>query len=194
MLEARRGAWWDDASKIGLSPPPIETSRGWLVFYHGVRRHTPSGCLYGLGLALFELEKPEKSLLRGDTWSFGPKADYEPHSDVDDVVFPCGYTMNPDADTINLYYGAADCSLPWYGLAFVLYWSGSIPMGVANAGSERMMYGAITLDHPVCLRVSSQATERCIHDQEADLSDLPRVRTGISIFVGTDTLRPSDRG
>ena len=25
MLEARRGAWWD-ANKIGLSPPPIETS------------------------------------------------------------------------------------------------------------------------------------------------------------------------
>ena len=48
MLEARRGAWWD-ANKIGLSPPPIETSRGWLVLYHGVR-HTPSGCLYRLGL------------------------------------------------------------------------------------------------------------------------------------------------
>ena len=41
MLEARRGAWWD-ANKIGLSPPPIETSRGWLVLYHGVR-HTPRG-------------------------------------------------------------------------------------------------------------------------------------------------------
>ena len=51
MLEARRGAWWD-ANKIGLSPPPIETSRGWLVFYHGVR-HTPSGCLYRLGLGPF---------------------------------------------------------------------------------------------------------------------------------------------
>jgi predicted GH43/DUF377 family glycosyl hydrolase len=25
--------------------------------------------------------------------------------------FPCGYTMNPDGDTINLYYGAADCSI-----------------------------------------------------------------------------------
>jgi predicted GH43/DUF377 family glycosyl hydrolase len=56
MLEARKGAWWD-ANKIGLSPPPIETARGWLVFYHGVR-HTPSGCLYRLGLALFDLENP----------------------------------------------------------------------------------------------------------------------------------------
>jgi predicted GH43/DUF377 family glycosyl hydrolase len=109
MLEARRGAWWD-ANKIGLSPPPIETDRGWLVFYHGVR-HTPSGCLYRLGLALFDLEDPGKCLLRGDSWIFGPEANYERHGDVDDVVFPCGYTMDSDGDTINVYYGAADCSI-----------------------------------------------------------------------------------
>jgi predicted GH43/DUF377 family glycosyl hydrolase len=110
ILEARRGAWWD-ANKIGLSPPPIETSRGWLALYHGVR-HTPSGCLYRLGLALFELEKPEKCLLRGDSWIFGPEAQYERHGDVNDVVFPCGYTISPDdEDTINVYYGAADCSI-----------------------------------------------------------------------------------
>ena len=108
-MEARRGAWWD-ANKIGLSPPPIETSRGWLVLYHGVR-HTPSGCLYRLGLALLDLENPEKCLLRGDSWIFAPEADYERNGDVKDVVFPCGYTMNPDGDTINLYYGAADCSI-----------------------------------------------------------------------------------
>jgi len=72
MLEARRGAWWD-ANKIGLSPPPIETSRGWLVLYHGVR-HTPSGCLYRLGLALFDLEKPEKvPECEGIRGSLGPR-------------------------------------------------------------------------------------------------------------------------
>jgi predicted GH43/DUF377 family glycosyl hydrolase len=27
------------------------------------------------------------------------------------VVFPCGYTMNPDGDTININNGAADCSI-----------------------------------------------------------------------------------
>ena len=53
MMEARRGAWWD-ANKIGLCSPPIETARGWLVLYHGVRQ-TASGCLYRLGLALFDL-------------------------------------------------------------------------------------------------------------------------------------------
>lgn len=45
LLEARDGAFWD-AGKIGLSPPPIETSEGWLIIYHGVRnngsgRHLP---------------------------------------------------------------------------------------------------------------------------------------------------------
>ena len=106
ILEARRGAWWD-ANKIGLSPPPIETPQGGLMLYHGVR-HTPSGCLYRLGLALFGIDNPEILLLRGDSWIFGPEADYERHGDVDDVVFPCGYTIDPDGDSINIYYGAAD--------------------------------------------------------------------------------------
>jgi len=80
------------------------------VLYHGVR-HTPSGCLYRLGVALFELENPEKCLLRGDSWIFGPEAEYERHGDVGDVVFTCGYTMDADGDTLNIYYGAADCAI-----------------------------------------------------------------------------------
>lgn len=106
MLEARHGGWWD-ASKIGLSPPPIETPEGWLVIYHGVRVPC-SGCIYRLGLALFDLERPELCLSRGNQWVFGPEAPYELVGDVPNVVFPCGYTIGPDGDTINLYYGAAD--------------------------------------------------------------------------------------
>ena len=109
ILQARRGAWWD-ANKIGLSPPPIETPRGWLFIYHGVR-HTPSSCLYRLGLALFDLQTPEKCLLRGETWIFGPEEIYEREGDVGNVVFPCGYTLAADGDTLNLYYGAADTSI-----------------------------------------------------------------------------------
>lgn len=106
ILEARRGAWWD-ANKIGLSPPPIATPDGWLMIYHGVRQ-TVSGGLYRLGLALFDLETPERCLLRGDTWIFGPEAIYEREGDVNNVVFPCGYTVGPDGDTLYLYYGGAD--------------------------------------------------------------------------------------
>ena len=42
---------------------------------------------------------------------FAPEADYERHGDVQDVVFPCGYTLAADADIVNLYYGAADSSI-----------------------------------------------------------------------------------
>jgi len=106
MMLARKGAWWD-ANKIGLSSPPIETERGWLVLYHGVK-HTASGALYRVGLALFDILKPDVCLLRGDSWIFGPEADYERGGDVHDVVFPCGHTISPDGDTINIYYGAGD--------------------------------------------------------------------------------------
>ena len=42
---------------------------------------------------------------------FAPEADYEHQGDVQDVVFPCGYTVAADGDTIKLYYGAADSSI-----------------------------------------------------------------------------------
>lgn len=109
MLQARRGAWWD-ANKVGLSPPPIETAEGWLMIYHGVR-HTAAGCLYRLGLALFDLEKPDICIARGSSWIFGPEAPYEREGDVGNVTFPCGLTIGPDGDTISLYYGAADTSI-----------------------------------------------------------------------------------
>jgi predicted GH43/DUF377 family glycosyl hydrolase len=106
ILKARRGAWWD-ANKIGLSPPPVETPQGWLFIYHGVRR-TASGSLYRLGLALFDLNTPERCLRRGESWVFGPEEPYERYGDVDNVVFPCGFTIGRDGDTLNLYYGGAD--------------------------------------------------------------------------------------
>jgi predicted GH43/DUF377 family glycosyl hydrolase len=109
MLEARLGGWWD-ANKIGLSPPPIETPRGWLVIYHGVRA-TAGGSIYRLGLALFDLQTPERCLKRCDEWIFGPEESYELRGDVDNVVFPCGSTLASDGDTLHLYYGAADKSI-----------------------------------------------------------------------------------
>jgi predicted GH43/DUF377 family glycosyl hydrolase len=109
MLEARLGGWWD-ANKIGLASPPIETAKGWLVIYHGVRQNA-AGSIYRLGVALFDLHAPEICLKRGDEWIFGPEEPYERRGDVDNVVFPCGYTIAPDGDTIHLYYGAADTSI-----------------------------------------------------------------------------------
>lgn len=122
LLAARKGAWWD-ANKVGLSPPLIETPRGWLMLYHGVR-HTAAGCLYRLGLALFALEHPEHCLARGDSWIFGPEAPYERSGDVGNVTFPCGYTIGADGDSLRIYYGAADTSvaLATASIAGLLRW------------------------------------------------------------------------
>jgi len=109
LMEARQGAWWD-ASKIGLSTAPIETERGWFFLYHGVRV-TAAGSLYRLGAALLDLEDPRRVLLRSDEWIFGPAETYERMGDVPDVVFPCGWTLQEDGDTLYLYYGAADTTV-----------------------------------------------------------------------------------
>ena len=80
------------------------------MIYHGVRQ-TAGGCIYRLGLALFDLNTPDRCLKRGDEWIFGPEESYEQIGDVGNVVFPCGYTLAPDGDTLYLYYGAADKSV-----------------------------------------------------------------------------------
>jgi len=109
VIKARWGAWWD-AAKIGLCTPPLRTERGWLILYHGVRL-TAAGAIYRLGAALLDLEDPRRLLRRGDEWIFGPDQPYERLGDVPDVVFPCGMILDPDGDTLRLYYGAADTSI-----------------------------------------------------------------------------------
>ena len=109
VLQARRGGWWD-AHKIGLCTPPIETSEGWLIIYHGVRT-TGAGVIYRLGLALLDLENPTRVIRRGDEWIMSPSEEYEIVGDVGYVVFPCGQVVDEGTGEIRLYYGAADSSI-----------------------------------------------------------------------------------
>jgi len=106
ILNARHGPWWD-AGKVGLATPVIETPQGWLMTYHAVKS-TVAGSLYRVGLALLDVDDPRRCLQRGKEWNFTPREDYEYTGDVGNVVFPCGYTLADDGDTLNLYYGAAD--------------------------------------------------------------------------------------
>jgi predicted GH43/DUF377 family glycosyl hydrolase len=106
VLPARRGGWWD-ANKVGTGPPPLCTDEGWLLCYHGVRV-TASGSLYRVGLALLDLDDPCTVLRRTDEWVFGPTEPYERMGDVPGVVFPTGWVLAEDGDTLRVYYGAAD--------------------------------------------------------------------------------------
>ena len=109
LLSAREGSSWD-AHKVGLCTPPLLTPEGWLFVYHGVRV-TAAGSIYRLGLALLDLEYPDRVIARSSEWVFGPDAPHERTGDVAQVVFPCGWLLLPDGDTIHMYYGAADTSV-----------------------------------------------------------------------------------
>jgi len=108
QIMAARGPGWWDAAKIGIGPPPLATSEGWLLLYHGVRRIAGQD-IYRLGLALLDLEDPTRLIRRGREWVFGPQTSFERSGDVGNVVFPCGWTCV--GDHIYLYYGAADTTI-----------------------------------------------------------------------------------
>jgi predicted GH43/DUF377 family glycosyl hydrolase len=109
VMRSREGSWWD-SSRLGIGPPPMETSDGWLLIYHGVRNGV-NGDVYRVGLAMLDLDDPTRVMHRSEDWVFGPEAPYERIGDVPNVVFPCGTTYDADTDTIKLYYGAADTSV-----------------------------------------------------------------------------------
>lgn len=105
LASGEAGSW--ASQKVGLGPPPLLTDAGWLLLYHGVRV-TASGSIYRVGLALLDRERPERVLARSADWVFGPEALHERVGDVGNVVFPCGWILGPDRDTLRVYYGAAD--------------------------------------------------------------------------------------
>lgn len=108
LIETRRGGYWDQV-KVGTGPPPLPTTEGWLVMFHGAKS-TASGLLYRAGLALLDLDDPTRVLARADEWVFGPETPYELSGDVAGVVFPTGWVLLDDG-TLQIYYGAADTSV-----------------------------------------------------------------------------------
>ena len=97
---------WDD-TKIGAGPPPLETSEGWLLIYHGIKT-TCNGYVYRVGGALLDLEEPWKVLYRSDSYLMGPEELYECVGDTPNVVFPCGMLVDSATGRLAIYYGAAD--------------------------------------------------------------------------------------
>ncbi len=95
------------ATKIGAGPIPIETTEGWLVFYHGVLTSC-NGFVYSTGAALLDLDQPWKVVARAKPYLLHPRELYEQIGDVPNVVFPCAALADADTGRIALYYGAAD--------------------------------------------------------------------------------------
>lgn len=103
----RGGAGWWQSVKIGGGAVPIETSEGWLMFYHGVSG-TCNGFVYSFGAVLLDLECPSKVLYRTRDYLLTPEKPYETTGFVPNVAFPCATLHDPATGHIAIYYGAAD--------------------------------------------------------------------------------------
>ncbi len=103
VMKPRKGMW--DDLKIGAGTPPILTEKGWLLIYHGVQA-TRKGNIYRVGLALTDLENPEKILFRSEKPILEPIKKYERIGQVNNVVFPCGAVVLEEK--LYVYYGGAD--------------------------------------------------------------------------------------
>ncbi|MGO9097015.1 MAG: glycoside hydrolase family 130 protein [Bryobacteraceae bacterium] len=107
LVMSRGGKGWWQSTKIGAGPAPIETTEGWLLFYHGVTT-TCNGYVYSTGAALLDLDDPSRVLYRTRDYIMTPEKEYETTGFVPNVAFPCAAIADAPTGRITLYYGAAD--------------------------------------------------------------------------------------
>lgn len=103
-----------ESKKIGAGPIPIETSEGWLCFYHGVLESC-NGFVYSFSACITDLDEPWKVKYRCESYLLNPREIYECVGDVPNVTFPCAALCDADTGRIAIYYGCADTVV---GLAF----------------------------------------------------------------------------
>ena len=110
-------------AKIGTAAPPLETEKGFLLFFHSVDNDPtreivyPDGATwcsrYTCGAVLLDREDPFRVIAITKKPLLVPETDYETGSMElfwrENVVFPCG-AVREDTDTVRLYYGAGDYS------------------------------------------------------------------------------------
>ncbi len=108
VIISPRSGYWDDF-RVGASVTPIETQKGWLVIYHGVKM-TCAGPIYRIGVVLLDLDDPSKVIKQGAQPILSPREDYERIGDIGNVCFACGAIID-DVGNMKIYYGAADTSI-----------------------------------------------------------------------------------
>lgn len=108
VFDKRPGYW--DSVRVGIGGPPIETEKGWLLFYHGFDEQL----VYRIGIMFLDLNDPTKVIYRSPFFILEPEEPYEKQGLVPNVIFTCG-TVEKDG-VYYVYYGAAD---KYVGLATI---------------------------------------------------------------------------
>ena len=102
IVRTRKGFW--DSKRVGAGAAPIKTEKGWLEIYHGANENHQ----YCLGAFLLDLNDPTKVLARTEEPIMVPSTEYELSGFFGNVVFTNGHIVEPDGDTVTVYYGASD--------------------------------------------------------------------------------------
>ncbi|MEO6290050.1 MAG: hypothetical protein ABIO76_09030, partial [Ginsengibacter sp.] len=102
IIKTREDAW--DSARVGAGAAPIKTEKGWLEIYHGANHEHQ----YCLGAFLLDINDPSKVIGRTADPVMVPSASYELSGFFGNVVFTNGHIVDPDGDTITIYYGASD--------------------------------------------------------------------------------------
>lgn len=112
-LAAPRAPW--EGVKVGGGAPPVLTSHGWLVVYHGVTKSSDRagrhGLRYSAAVLILDRHDPRVISYRSPTPILSPELPEERHGVVSDVVFPTGVDRRTDlglSNRIDVYYGMAD--------------------------------------------------------------------------------------
>lgn len=106
-LALPRSGMWDEL-RTGASAVPFRVADGWLEIYHGVDRNTR----YALGGLLLDADDPSRVIARSPEPILVPTESYERKGLYNNVVFACGHVpLDPAAENIRVYYGAADSCL-----------------------------------------------------------------------------------
>lgn len=107
ILGARPGYF--DAAYVEMGPPPIRTSKGWLVFYHGIDR-LDGERTYSLGAALFDSSDPLKLIWRSEKPILTPEESYETFGMID--IIEGGFEALKQMDVADLKQLASEKKLP----------------------------------------------------------------------------------
>jgi len=120
----KEGSW--DYGRIGAGPPPIKTSKGWLLIYHAVREKKEDAkdesflkktfaheevdmTYYYASAALFDLENPRKLLKKSPKPILSPTKKHQKSLFEDKkVIFPTGMVEAEDGKHVLIYSGAGD--------------------------------------------------------------------------------------
>jgi predicted GH43/DUF377 family glycosyl hydrolase len=102
IVKSRKGLW--DSKRVGTGAAPIRTNEGWLQIYHASNEDNQ----YCLGAFLMDINDPSIVISRTKDPIMIPTEEYELTGFYGNVVFTNGHIVEPDGDTITIYYGASD--------------------------------------------------------------------------------------